>query len=374
MFKTGCPIPYDKDVVVFQNGFSTAWNICKKNGDIVWISHEEKLPIEKGTVYVSCWFKKDARQAAKWAKENPNLNIIVGGPVVTYYNLNVGTELTNFKYINRKNVEEVFKVSDKELMWNLEYINENKDIWYTFALEKYHGCYWNKCRYCKIVDDESYRNFKEIPIINHSGHKNIWLHTYSISPNTIKELFHKFPKRNDVSYMTYMRADNAILKALKESFYKMVAPTKNLLFSLGIEIPSNRMLKLLRKGSTIKQYLNVIKLLCDYGCEIHFNLMTDWDNLTKNDVDNVNYFLTELSKIEGAKNIMADLYPIQVVYDRPFAKDFKNLIKEENSNWDLDIYHPLLDDKQIKLNDQIRKLYHNFNFSKFIDFTGRKLF
>jgi radical SAM superfamily enzyme YgiQ (UPF0313 family) len=263
----------------------------------------------------------------------------------------------------------------KSSEWDLEILPGYENVGYSFGVVKGIGCYWGKCYYCKYHHKPVYREFDSIPIINYPGNKYIWLHTFSISPSMIKNIFSKLSYRPDVNYMTYMRADESILKALQYAFSRTESQTSNFLFDLGIEVPSNRMLGWMKKGSTTEEYLKLIEFLCGHGCRLHFNLMTDWPNLMEDDVKEISRFLDNLRCVDGHKTITANLYPLQVVYDRPFMKEFKgNLIKEDNAFWDIDIFHPILTDRQRELNDYVRRLYDVFPFLHFEDFTGRPLF
>jgi hypothetical protein len=357
---------------LFQNGFSHTWNSCKNMGDFIWIKHGENLPINKGRVFVSVWYKNDALEAERWARENPDLDVIIGGPLLTHYEINIGKDLKNFRQIIKEDVENALSIETSD--WNLNVLSGYDNIGYSFGIVRGIGCYWGKCYYCKYHHTPVYRTFKEIPIIEYPGHKYIWLHTFSISPRMIRDIYSNIPNRNDVSYMTYMRADDSILKSLQYAFNKTKAPLTNFLFDLGIEVPSNRMLKWMKKGSTVESYLKLIKFLCENGCRLHFNLMTDWPNLLDEDVKNIESFLTKLSCIKGHETITANLYPLQIVYDRPFIKEFTNLIKEDNYFWAIDIFHPVLTSEQKRVNNNIRKLYSNFPFLHFEDFTGKPLF
>jgi radical SAM superfamily enzyme YgiQ (UPF0313 family) len=358
---------------LFQNGFSHTWNNCKKQGDMIWLKHGENPPVDKSRLFVSAWYKPDALEAERWARENPQLDVVVGGPLLTHYEITIGKDLKNFRQISRSDVEQGLDIDTSE--WGLDILPGYENVGYSFGIVKGIGCYWGKCYYCKYHHKPVYREFETIPIIEYPGHKYIWLHTFSISPSMIKSIYSKLPNRPDVSYMTYMRADESILKALQYAFDRTKIPTENLMFDLGIEVPSNRMLSWMKKGTTVEAYLKLIEFLGKCGCRLHFNLMTDWPQLTEEDVKEVGSFLTKLGYIEGHQTITANLYPLQVVYDRPFMKEFKgNLLKEDNPFWNIDIFHPILTDRQKAINDSIRKMYSEFPFLHFEDFTGRPLF
>lgn len=358
---------------LFQNGFSYVWDYCKNNGDVVWVTHGDNLPITKGTAYVSAWFKEDGIEAVRWAKENPNLNVILGGPLFAHYDISIGKDLQNFRYIKYKNAEEVFNITS-DLNWKLDVLPGYENVGYSFGITKGIGCYWGECCYCKMHKGAIYRDFTDLPIIEYPGNKFIWMHTFSISPEMVRTVLPSIPKREDVNYITYMRADKNIYNALVYAFKNLKVDGNYLFFDLGIEVPSDRMLKWMKKGSTVKDYLKVIELLYKHNCRMHFNLMSEWPNLVDEDVTKVDYFLSCLEKIGCAKNVTANLYPVQVVYDRPFFHEFKDVYKENNSFWAFDIYHPNLSERQAELNNKIRRLYSEFPFLHFEDFSGKPLF
>ena len=89
-----------------------------------------------------------------------------------------------------------------ESEWNLPKFDIEGDIGYCVSLIQGIGCYWGKCTFCKQKGDLFDRNLDKIPIVKHNGHKYIWLHTLSLSPEMMKRYYPTFENRNDVSYQT----------------------------------------------------------------------------------------------------------------------------------------------------------------------------
>ena len=77
------------------NGFSDTYELCQGKGDFFWVEHEgdsakwhsekiytsRKLPINKGTVYISAAYINHLYQAYVWSRRYSEIEFIVGGPV-----------------------------------------------------------------------------------------------------------------------------------------------------------------------------------------------------------------------------------------------------------------------------------------------------
>ena len=93
------------------NGFSDSYDLCRSMGDFFWTEHEvdqskwdeeatyanRKLPINKGTVYISALYTNHLYQAFVWARENPDIKFVVGGPVAA--ERKIGSKRWNPVYI-----------------------------------------------------------------------------------------------------------------------------------------------------------------------------------------------------------------------------------------------------------------------------------
>lgn len=357
--------PYFFDDSVVLTGFRNGLSWIKDN--IIWVEADsETPPIDAGELYLSCWYNSDVYTAEKWARNNPNLQVFVGGPVISYYPMSIGEDLDNFKYIPG-NAEDIF-FKGKTTEWNLSIPKVDGPISYTVSLLNGKGCYWGKCNFCRHILEYTYRDLKEIPIINHPFHKYIWIHVEAIPPRFIRSHYKKLPDRKDVTYITYARADKACKNAYLEVVDNGNIDPHFLYFDIGLEFPSNRMLKYMNKGLTTDDYLNFISVLTKYGSGIHLNLIVNWPYITKEDVNEAREFLYDLYRISGDKTIAAQCNSLFVVHDRLMYNsiDKNTLIENKISNIKKHkVYNIKLDIEQQKLNKQLIDMYLEYPFSKF---------
>jgi len=358
---------YGDDIMVnFLNGLSHVWNQIKNEGELVWrdVEDETPPPITEGSIYASVWYTKSLILLYRWAKEFPNLEIFICGPIVAYSNkLNIGNELSNF-HSTQENAEDIF-FNGATSEWNLEVPKTDRAIGYSVSLTNGVGCYWGKCRFCSITGALKYRNMDRVPVIENDNHKFIWIHTYSIPPNLIKKLYPTFENRKDVSYATYSRGDKYTTNALKETIPKLLIDPKYLGFNVGIEFPSNKMLRYMNKGVIVKEYLDFIKLASEYNIRLHFNFIIGWKPTNIEDVKNVEYFLNQLSRISKANTITAHIYSLYIRENKDIMLDYTmNELEPIESDFKDFIGIPKLNDKEKILNNKIRSLYHSYPFMK----------
>ena len=388
---------YDENtngLVHFQNGLSYVWENIKNNN--VWVrSGDPVSPVSSGVVYVSCWFIKDIDTVLYWKYNNPQLRIIIGGPI----SLQPNEQLRNKIEFLSGSAETV--LFNGEIKWGLEIPVEfiNKDVRYTFSLteeilsSKYHkGCYWGKCTYCsRQVNNVKYRCANSVPIIEHPKHKYIWINARSIEPRTLKRLYPTFENRTDVTYSTYCRADSGSTKALVCAINNLKVDPKFLEFHVGIEFPSNHMLKIMNKGITKEQYLEFIKVANENKINLHFTFMLNWPEVTENDVKEVYAWLNDLTKINNNINITSVLFPLvfyckssritELYKDLPKAKEkqsFRRKLWASNSSLRYqqtmeDYSYLVLDNKTRRLNNCIWEMYKKFPFKSFDDSIYAKL-
>lgn len=381
-------------IVCLQNGFSYIWDKIKK--DNVWVKTGElNPPISKGHIYASCWYSLDIDTVIRWKKNNPELTISVGGPISIY------PDIIDYKKnkINllQDSAENVFGVKP---CWNLEIPKEfrNKEIRYTFSFlennlygSRERCCYWGECVFCRVrLNKTKFRGLNRIPIINHPMHKYIWLNFHAIPPEIIKELYPTFDDRADVTYITYARADSETTKALSLVINNTLKVNPKFLeFNIGIEFPSNRMLKIMNKGTTKEEYLNFIKLASNNNIKLVFTLILNWPEVIEEDVKEVEEWLNKLSKITDGKNITAILYPLGLNVDSKMEEMYKHLPKAVSSRtnekelWRRNLFaknhailyeqtmqnytYLVLDPEKRKLNNRVWKMYKKFPFKYFDD-------
>jgi hypothetical protein len=366
------PYLYGDDLMInFNNGLSYVWDKLKKHGDFVWrdVNDESPPTIVEGTIYASVWYSKSLRLLYNWAKKYPKLEIYICGPIVLHYDFSLGKELSNFHYL-RADAEDFF-FKGKTGRWNLEIPYTDKPIGYSVGLTKGYGCYWGHCRYCKITGKLEYRNINEIPVLDIPNHKYIWIHTYSLPPYMIKRFYPTLENRTDVNYATYVRGDKHVTQALKETLPKLSIDPKYLGFDVGVEFPSDNVLKYMKKGLTVQEYIDFTKVAASAGIRLHFNLIVGWKYTNWDDVKSVETFLNSISKVSKPKTITANIYPLTIVSNRSMFEDYQldelEQFKTDYENVILGM--PKFDEEQIKVNKRIIELYNSFPFMKLHDLT-----
>jgi len=363
---------YGNDIIVnFLNGLSHVWDQIKNEGEIIWrdVDDIETPPIiTDGIIYASVWYTKSLRLLYSWAQQYPKLEIFICGPIVSYYDLSLGKELSNFHSI-RENAEDVFfngVTSD----WKLEIPNTNKSIGYNVSLTNGTGCYWGKCNFCNITKPLKYRTINKVPIIDNDNLKFIWIHVYSMPPDLIKKLYPTFEDRKDVRYATYIRGDKYTAKALKETIPKLSVDPKYLGFNIGIEFPTNKMLKYMNKGVTVEEYLYFIRIAAEHNIRLHFNFILGWKPTDLEDIKGVECFLNNLFKISKPNTITAHIYPLYVTENKLIMRDYtKEDLEVYERDFNIFIGRPKLNSKEVEINNKLRKLYHSYPFMKIQDWS-----
>jgi hypothetical protein len=357
----------DEMFVNYLNGLSYVWDQLKEKGNLVWKNVDDETPLtDKGIIYASVWYTKSLRLLHKWAKEYPDLQVYVCGPLVLHYGLSIGKDLPNF-HVSNQNAEDLL-CNGEVSNWNLEIPNIEKPIGYSVSVVDGYGCYWGKCRYCKITGKLKYRNIDHIPIIETKSPKYIWIHAYSLPPSILGTFYPQFENRDDIKYATYVRGDKYITDALRTTLPELKINPKNLGFNVGIEFPSNSMLEYMDKGVTVEEYLEFIKLACENDIRLHFNFILGWKNTTEEHLKDVEYFLNSLYKISIPNTITANIYPLTVVKDRKIISDYEeNEIEPLETDYDVLVGNPILNNVQLSINNRIRMLYREFPFLKLHD-------
>jgi hypothetical protein len=355
----------------FLNGLSYVWDQIKNQGEMIWKHVDDETPIAtEGIIYASVWYAKSLRLLYGWAKQYPNLEIFICGPIILHYDLRIGKDLPNF-HVNKDNAEDLF-CGGITSPWNIEIPNTMKGpIGYSVALVNGYGCYWGKCRYCKIMGQLKYRDINRIPVIEYDGLKYIWIHTYSIAPHLMKKLYPTFEKRDDVRYATYARGDKLITQALKETIPNLLIDPKYLGFDIGIEFPSDKMLQYMNKGSTVKEYLDFIEVAAESGIQLHFNFILGWKPTDYDDLKSMEQFLNHLTKISKPNSITANIYPLTIFQDRKILTDyFIDEIEVIENDYDVFIGFPKQSDNQKSINNEIKELIHTYPFMKILDLVS----
>ena len=142
-----------------------------------------------------------------------------------------------------------------------------------------HGCYWAKCAFCDVTLD--YIRRYDAPsadivvdrmesVMNQTGESGFHFTDEAMPPRLLKEVALEIKKRRlTVSYWGNIRFDITYTAELCE----LLSESGMIAASGGLEVASDRLLKLMRKGVTIEQTTLACKHLTDAGIMVHTYLM-----------------------------------------------------------------------------------------------------
>jgi len=297
------------------NGFSDTYDLCKSKGDFLWINHSKELkgyghneqinididlPINKGTIYTSIYYISHLYQVYKWAIRYPNIKFIAGGPSANKKNFIIDYSIipTNLILIE-DTVEEYFNVPNFSYPWKLELPQEDHSmsLSYTYTLRSL--CYWGKCIFCNYSQGKRERpkiNFEFLDV-DYKGFQRVNLYTPSMTPTQLKDLFYKLEYNKNIRYDIYLRGNKAETEALKEIFENRTTKFPQTKFFIGVEFPSDKMLKYMNKNASIEGILNTINMISNYsheGIQIALPFILGWNNFDHDDMRSLDLFLNKL--------------------------------------------------------------------------------
>ncbi len=309
------------------NGFSDTWDLCKTKGDFLWMEHEQDsdrwyepeaygnppLPIHKGNVYVSASYINHLYQAYLWAIRYPGIQFIVGGPVASERCTGKeGWQSVHFKVegplpsnltLTGQSIEHWFNVPEFSGTWKLEIpaaIPLDSKIYISYTLEN--QCYWKKCPFCSIAQHsmDHFRKRKNIGLefkaLSWAGHKIIRLNTGSMTPEHIRTILPRLPRRRDMEYRYFMRAARAETAALKQAVKQLDGNIPATTLGFGIEFPSDRMWKYLNKGTHMDEVIETLEFCRKSGFQVNANVILGWNNLIEQDLLELEMFMDRLSE------------------------------------------------------------------------------
>lgn len=142
-----------------------------------------------------------------------------------------------------------------------------------------HGCYWHRCAFCDTSLDYigNYRAPKAATVVNHM--ERIMEQTHrtgfhfvdeALPPKLLREVAEEILRRGlAVSFWGNIRFEKAYTAELCD----LLAEAGMVAVSGGLEVASDRLLKLIDKGVTIQQTVEACRHLRDAGIMVHTYLM-----------------------------------------------------------------------------------------------------
>jgi tRNA A37 methylthiotransferase MiaB len=159
-----------------------------------------------------------------------------------------------------------------------------------------HGCYWKKCSFCDVSLDyiSRYENAsaKELvnrvqAIVEETGQTGFHFVDEAAPPKALKALATELLDRDlSISWWGNIRFEKSFTPALCQ----LLADSGCIAVSGGLEVASDRLLKLMKKGVSVEQVARVTKALSDAGVLVHAYLMYGFPTQTVQDtVDALEY-------------------------------------------------------------------------------------
>jgi hypothetical protein len=159
-----------------------------------------------------------------------------------------------------------------------------------------HGCYWKKCSFCDVsLDYISRYDLASTDVligrieslIRETGQTGFHFVDEAAPPKALKSLANALLQRKlDISWWGNIRFE----KSFDAGLCKVLAESGCIAVTGGLEVASDRLLKLMKKGVSIEQVARVTRAFSDAGILVHAYLMYGFPTQTAQDtVDALEY-------------------------------------------------------------------------------------
>jgi radical SAM superfamily enzyme YgiQ (UPF0313 family) len=159
-----------------------------------------------------------------------------------------------------------------------------------------HGCYWKKCSFCDISLDyiSRYETASASTlvdrieaIVNETSQTGFHFVDEAAPPKSLKALALELQKRNiAISWWGNIRFE----KSFDTELCQQLADSGCIAISGGLEVASDRLLKLMKKGVSVAQVARVTRAFSDAGILVHAYLMYGFPTQTVQDtIDALEY-------------------------------------------------------------------------------------
>jgi radical SAM superfamily enzyme YgiQ (UPF0313 family) len=159
-----------------------------------------------------------------------------------------------------------------------------------------HGCYWKKCSFCDVnldyisrydlaVTDVLINRIKTV--IHETGQTGFHFVDEAAPPKALKSLAKALLARKlDISWWGNIRFE----KSFNPDLCQLLADSGCIAVTGGLEVASDRLLKLMKKGVSVEQVARVTRAFSDAGILVHAYLMYGFPTQTAQDtVDALEY-------------------------------------------------------------------------------------
>ncbi len=159
-----------------------------------------------------------------------------------------------------------------------------------------HGCYWKKCSFCDVTLDYIGRYDgvaaatlvdRIEAIIQETGQTGFHFVDEAAPPRALKAMAEELLQRQiSISWWGNIRFEKSFTSELCE----LLAESGCIAISGGLEVASDRLLKLMKKGVSVNQVAQVTRAFSDAGILVHAYLMYGFPTQTEQDtVDALEY-------------------------------------------------------------------------------------
>ena len=408
-FKEHTNLRYGKGLkTILGNGLSSVYEECKNLGDFFWADFQRTgngentdLPITEGTVYVSTIFADHIMQALIWAHKFPKVQFIVGGKGVTEYGFVykgkfleiLPTNVSGPKIQPPSNIRFTKETAEREILgkclsdkpWHIELPEDIEDV-VTLSYPADNSCYWGKCLFCEqrvFTGKPLERSFRGLQFPDLNNYWAVWLASPALSPAFLLDELQNAPMLgNRYRYYVFLRADQAVLKVLDQAIQRICLKNDGkipVIFHVGVECPSNRMLKMMGKGTTTDIMLKVFEIFAKYNCKVRLYFILLWNVLTSEDVEEAGKFSKELKNLFSDR-IQVTLFDLKLRRFGQPETEFEKVLGFPQLDVDVaykfgklecKILFPILDKEQLALNLELYNVYKE-NFDCIVNKRTRK--
>ncbi len=166
-----------------------------------------------------------------------------------------------------------------------------------------HGCYWNKCSFCDVsLDyiaryDEAQADIilaRMEALIAETGQTGFHFVDEAAPPKVLLALAQRIIEKGlTVTWWGNIRFE----KTFTPKVAKILAASGCIAVSGGLEVASDRLLKLMNKGVTVEQVARVTRALTDAGILVHAYLMYGFPSQTKKETIEALEYVRQLFKM-----------------------------------------------------------------------------
>ena len=291
------------------NGF----NYVHDYVEVRWVDirkENEFIPKDKD-VYISVWFPVHQKIAIRWARKYPSNTFTLGGPLYQnhefkYKDMDLPYVLPHNIKIQTGLVEEMLGVPVDHKNWKLNFPYNQYKFQYSYYIGS--RCYWRGCSFCcnaRYVDYDI-RNGYDLETLYNAPKGTVFLSTPAILPSMLKDILPNLNYKNK-GYFLYLRAGKKELESLKKIVNKIERPDR-IIFGLGVEFPSDRMLRVMNKGITLQEYIDMILFLKETGFRFNCLYITYWPEIEEEDLKDARYFFKSIGHCKRANHFYTKMY------------------------------------------------------------------